>query len=283
MSQALGSPLSKPFLNQFVRCSDEPCVQLSRLTRPVACSWRRSSPTAAAAARPSSRSPLSSRLLLVGRVGPDAGEAVGLQLEPDREVVGVCRARGLLALDVVHDAEQVLHVVPELVGDHVGLSEVAGRGEPRAEVAEEPEIEIDLAVERAVERPRLRGADAATGPRGPVEEHEPRRLVLLARVREGRRPRALHVLHDEGGEVLELGVRVRPRLTLRPGHLRKRIQRPRVGSSTAPEEIEEEQNDEPDSAHSSAHCDGRRAAPIFDLASACASSPLHARSRTQCL
>ncbi len=64
---------------------------------------------------------------LLGRVGPDAGEAIRLQLEVDRERVALaavllCQSR-LLALD----AEQLLDVVAELVRDDVGLSEFAGR------------------------------------------------------------------------------------------------------------------------------------------------------------
>ena len=39
------------------------------------------------------------------------GEAVGLELEPHGEVVGVVRALLLSEVHVVHDAEQVLHVV----------------------------------------------------------------------------------------------------------------------------------------------------------------------------
>ena len=48
-------------------------------------------------------------------------------------------------------------MVAELVGDDVGLGEVAGRAEALVELAEEAEVEVDLAVERAVERPRRLG------------------------------------------------------------------------------------------------------------------------------
>ena len=62
---------SSPRRNQRARCADEPWVQVSGLTRPPACFCRRSSPTAAAAARPSSTSPGSRRSPLVVRA-PDA-------------------------------------------------------------------------------------------------------------------------------------------------------------------------------------------------------------------
>ena len=42
----------------------------------------------------------------------------------------------------------------ELVGEHVGLREVAGRAEPAMQLVEEAEIEIDLPVRRTVERAR---------------------------------------------------------------------------------------------------------------------------------
>ena len=62
-------------------------------------------------------------------VAPDAGVAVGLELEADRELVG---SVGPLLLRLPHlglGAHQALHVVAELVGDDVGLGEVAGGAE----------------------------------------------------------------------------------------------------------------------------------------------------------
>ena len=46
--QAAMLPFSKPVRNQRLRCSDEPCVKLSGVTRPVACFCKRSSPMALA-------------------------------------------------------------------------------------------------------------------------------------------------------------------------------------------------------------------------------------------
>ena len=43
-------------------------------------------------------------------------------------------------------------MVAELVGEHVGLGEVARRAEPRAQLAEEAEVEVDRLIGRAVER-----------------------------------------------------------------------------------------------------------------------------------
>ena len=76
-----GSPVSIPRLNQRTRCAELPWVNESGTTRPWAWRWRRSSPIAAAAFRPSSMSP-ASRIWRArcGVVRPDSGQAVGLEL-----------------------------------------------------------------------------------------------------------------------------------------------------------------------------------------------------------
>ena len=72
----------------------------------------------------------------LGVVRPHAGEAVGLQLEAHGERVGGRLVGPLLrGVHLVGEAEQVLHVVADLVGDHVGLGEVAAGAEPVAQLA----------------------------------------------------------------------------------------------------------------------------------------------------
>ena len=90
---------------------------------------------------------------LRGRVPPDSGEAVGLQLETHRELIGRVGARFLRLADARIDTAQMLHVVPELVGDDIRLREITGRAEPAAQLVIEPEIDVDLFVGRAIERP----------------------------------------------------------------------------------------------------------------------------------
>ena len=126
------------------RCSDEPWVQLSGLDP----GWMRSSPTAAAASSASSTSPSLEVALLEHVVGPHAGVAVGLELDPHGLLVRLAAAAG--------DAEQVLHVVADLVGDHVGLGEVAGGAEAVAQLVEEAEVDVGQPVGRAVEGPDRR-------------------------------------------------------------------------------------------------------------------------------
>ena len=99
-------------------------------------------------------------------VCPDPGVAVGLQLRAHRP-----RLRPLpVVADLVENALEVLDVVAVLVGDHVGLRErSAARPELVAEVVEEPEVDVDVPVARAVEGPDVRVRRAAPGADGAVE------------------------------------------------------------------------------------------------------------------
>src|SRR5690242_2203425 len=66
------------------------------------------------------------RLLLLLAVRPYAGEAVGLQLDAHLHAVRLGLRHGvLLLLHCGQDAQQVLHVMPVFVRDHVGLREFA--------------------------------------------------------------------------------------------------------------------------------------------------------------
>src|SRR5262249_14872621 len=85
---------------------------------------------------------------------------------------------------------QVLHVMADLMGDHVGLRELTGLAagvagaEASLEILKERGVEINLAVVRAVERPH-RGLREPTGrARDAGKHHERRRLVGFAVLRE---------------------------------------------------------------------------------------------------
>ena len=130
MVHRCGSPVSKPRWNHSTRCADEPCVHdfgidptLRLLLDPVVADRRGRVDRLLDLARVV-------ELVAVGGIaGPHAGEAVGLQLERDRVLVGAC---GILLLRPPHlriDAEHVLDVMAVLVGDDVLGGEVAGRAE----------------------------------------------------------------------------------------------------------------------------------------------------------
>ena len=95
--------------------------------------------------------PLSGPARLRGVMAPDAGETVGLQLEPDRQLVLLIWTRLLEAADLRLDAEQMLHVVPKLVRQHVGLRKIARRAEPLLKLGEESQVEVNERIGRAVE------------------------------------------------------------------------------------------------------------------------------------
>src|SRR5574343_1132685 len=121
---------------------------------------------------------LQDRAGILGVVGPHTGETVGLQFQTHGQAVvfGLADA----AAHLVHlgaDAQQVLHVVAQLVGDHVGLGEVARRAEAALEGFVEAQIDVHLLVGRAVERPHGRLARAAGRGRGAAKQHQPRLLV----------------------------------------------------------------------------------------------------------
>src|ERR1051325_81413 len=117
----------------------------------------------------------------IGVVRPDAGEAVGLELAADGDRRRAASAR---ALAHAREPEQLLHVMTDLVGDHVRLREVAGRAEPIAELAEEVEVEIDALVAGTIERTDGRFRHPARGAHRAGEEHELRLAVFAVHARE---------------------------------------------------------------------------------------------------
>src|SRR5437867_5294046 len=95
---------------------------------------------------------------LIGLVRPHAGEAIGLQLDTDLDSVCFWRAPTGGLLSVVRlrqDALEILHVMTDLMRDHIGLREPArfaiAAAEARLDLPEERRVEIDLLVGRAIE------------------------------------------------------------------------------------------------------------------------------------
>src|SRR5262249_32778576 len=107
--------------------------------------------------------------VLVLAVGPNAGEAVGLQLDLHLDVIGVPLVAGgaLRLLRLRQDAEQGLHVVSDVVRDQIGLRELAGlaadvaAAEAGLDLPEERGVEVDFLVRRTIERPHRALRDAA--------------------------------------------------------------------------------------------------------------------------
>src|SRR5271170_5222242 len=78
---------------------------------------------------------------------PNAGEAIGLQLQMDRSRILPVR----ISLHTPLDAENILDVVADLVGQNVGLREFAGRAEALPELIVKAQVDVDLFVPRTIE------------------------------------------------------------------------------------------------------------------------------------
>src|SRR5262249_5347889 len=100
----------------------------------------------------------------------NAGKAIGLQLDPNLQGVGFSLAHPTLRLLYLRQqSEQILHVVADLVRDHVGLRELAGftadiaGPKPSLKILKETCVEVDLLVQRAIERTHRGLRKAAAG------------------------------------------------------------------------------------------------------------------------
>src|SRR5438309_5551043 len=149
----------------------------------------------------------------LGTIRPDAGEAIRLQLLTNRQPRCAFHAfaAGACLPDPIEDAEQVLHVVSDLVGDDVRLGKIAAAAEMRLHLAEEAQVEIHLPIVRTIERAARGGRTAARRLHGAGEEDESRSLVLATRPPERGVPDVLGLAEDRAHEVdaLVVGAAVR--------------------------------------------------------------------------
>src|SRR5690242_9106778 len=84
---------------------------------------------------------------LLGVIGEDAGEAIGLQFDAHLQSIRLGLAHALPhRLHLIHDAEQLLHVMADLVGDDIGLREIALYAEAVLQLLVEVEVNINLLV-----------------------------------------------------------------------------------------------------------------------------------------
>jgi hypothetical protein len=90
-------------------------------------------------------------------VRPDARKAIRLQFEPNRQGIRFPLAgTALQRLNFPHDTEKILHMMADLVSDHVSLSEVTRRLKALAQFPVESKIDIDFLIFSAVKRARRR-------------------------------------------------------------------------------------------------------------------------------
>jgi hypothetical protein len=114
---------------------------------------------------------------LLREISPHARVAICLQLESYRQRIGATLVRPLSRrVEPPHHAGQVLHVVANLVRDHVSLGEIAGGPEAARELVEKRGVEVELAVTGTMENDPAAAADRT--PSAPsAEQNERRRLV----------------------------------------------------------------------------------------------------------
>src|SRR5688500_13909962 len=89
----------------------------------------------------------------------------------------------------------------DLVRDHVRLREIARRAEPLVKRVVEPEGDVDLLVDRAVERAHRRLARAAARLHVIAEEHELGVAILPTVLGQDLRPHALCIVEHERHEL----------------------------------------------------------------------------------
>ena len=140
--QAFGSPLDMPRRNHSTRCCEVPWVKRSGAMRPLCIRCRRSSPIAAAAFSAfvgvAGFELTPGVAALVGVISPDAGETVGLELQAHRQRILAPGSRRLALPHLAFGTGQCLHVVAELVGEHVGLGKIAARSSLRCISSKNP-------------------------------------------------------------------------------------------------------------------------------------------------
>src|SRR5262249_61475475 len=98
------------------------------------------------------------------------GKATPLQLDSELQNIGVCLAHPTLRLlHIGKQSEQILHVVADLVRDHIILRELTGLAanvtgaKPSLKILKETCIEIDLLIQRAIKRTHSRLRKSAAG------------------------------------------------------------------------------------------------------------------------
>ncbi|MNN69514.1 hypothetical protein D3C81_1853050 [compost metagenome] len=86
-------------------------------------------------------------------VGPDTGQAIGLQFLAHQQAIVAFHALTALAcgLHAGRHPQQGLHVVADFVGNHIGLGKVAGGGKALLHLLEELHVQVHHLIGRAIE------------------------------------------------------------------------------------------------------------------------------------
>ena len=158
MLHAFTVPSLKPFENQRLRCSELAVGEAVRHHRALRRLCSVSSPMADAVCNAASISPGSRNCFCASAwlAQTPAKQSACSSTRPERlDSCGCLTPAG--PAPPGQNAEQILHVVADLMGDHIGLGKIAGlagaAAEARLKLAEEVRVEIDLAIVRAKNGP----------------------------------------------------------------------------------------------------------------------------------
>jgi hypothetical protein len=144
----------------------------------------------------------------VGITGPNAGQKICLQLEPDGELI-VFRFTDPTAhrLHTIGYTEQILHVMSNFVRYHIGLCEIASCTQAFLEQTVKTEVDVNASIVRAIKRTARATGEPATGPGLVREEHELWLLVLSAHLPEDLMPGVFGIGENDSDELRCLIVR----------------------------------------------------------------------------
>ena len=141
---------------------------------------------------------------LIGMVCPGSGQEIRLKLEANRQLLGLIIAHSSLArAHLFADAEQVLDVMSDLMGDDVSSGEVTGRIVAVFHLLEEGEVDVNLLIRGAIKGPEGRAREPTCRLNLPGEEHQTRFSVVPIHFPELLVPDVFGVTKDYRSEILE--------------------------------------------------------------------------------
>ena len=136
-------------------------------------------------------------IALLGGISPNAGIAIGLELDADGDGVGHFRIVFDFLANFSLDSRDFLYVVADFVSDHVSLREFSRCAEAIFEFGEKAEVEIDLFVTGTVKRASGGLREAAGG----IDAAAIKDQFCVTILRDDFRPGILHVIENERNEL----------------------------------------------------------------------------------
>lgn len=224
-------------------------------------------------------------IALSRRVAPHAREAIGLQLQADRQRIRLLGTSLLKPMHSWFDAKQFLNVVTQLMSDHVSLRELTRRAKTRTQLVEKGEIEIDLLVFRAIKRTNRILSYPASRRVGFAKQHQLGVAVGNMRlVRQDAAPVTLHIIENERNE-LHLGLFALIARVIGPGLDGRRArwaaqERKEIAMKQQAENTEQNKASAADVKTAKPEAPAATAVvpPVLDIAADAARSPFHAPS-----